>query len=1147
MGGGPLDLPGAGTASFVWAGHHVSEAGGSARLEVVRRGGTAGTLTVDYYTLDREAREGVDYTARSGTLTFGPGEVLHEIEIPIADNATIEGARSFYVVLGAEPAAGLRPSVIVTIEDDARPGHLAWETEPAAVREGAGAITLKVRRTLGTEGRSTVQFETADGSAKAGADFAATTGTLIFEDGVTEQTVAIPIATDGVNEGDEVFFISLGGGAGGASLDPVPSALVTIYDIDDPGSFAGTAGLGVNPHIDALVAQRDGKVVVAGTFTVAPGTVDAPHAVVRLNADGQLDPTFTIFHYAGFAQSMAVYTDGTLILAGQSLTLERASFVRLASDGTLDAAFHPPTPGPNGPVYGVGAQPDGRIVFAGVFGTVGGVPRRFLARLLADGTLDPTFQPTVASGIRKMIVAPDGSIYHGAPNTRVAHLRADGTADPAWEMPTIPTSAANQPTCLQLDADGRLLVGGSFEGVNGVPRASLVRLLPTGRVDPTFKPSAVLTSAVEAIALQADGGILAAFFDYRSRGGLLRLEPTGAHDPTFDLPPGQPNGQGRFTALAVLPAAGLLVGGDFFEIDRVAQEDTALLLLGPQRGAFRFPPGTGDLVREGTTSFAVSVQRIGSTQGRASVRYETLPGKALSGEDFTPVSGTLTFEDGESAHTIPIAITDDFAYEQAEAFSVQLSEAEGAQLWPSDRTRFVTIQDNDLPQRGVLHFSTDAITVSEDAGVVRLRIERSHGSDGDATVSLAIAPRTGKNVAAAGSDFSLTTAAVTFLDGQTSRAFDIPISRDGKFEPAEQFVITLSPPAFPPMLELPPTVTVTILDGDQPAIEATRGRYRALVESPTGSWNSSGLVDFTVGARGAVTGTLALEGRRWSWRGELDARRRLELLLPRAGQEPLILQLDVDLTDPEHPRITGSVDHDFVSSTFDAARQTFHAARNPAPAAGRYTLAFAPGTGDHAPAGHGFALVSVNKGGRVWMSGKLGDGTPFTHGSMLGHDGGWAIFLPLSTRRGTFRGEVRLSAALPWDVAGEATWYKPASATDFGWDTPIVIAGSALPATAPLFPAAAAVQVTLTGGGLPQPVVSAPLARPRATTLTGPLALTLTLQPATGLFTGRFQHPATQRSTRVQGVILSDENRGAGCFSGPASAGAVELQTAPAP
>jgi uncharacterized delta-60 repeat protein len=75
---------------FSAAASSVAEKAGSATITVTRSGGSDGTVTVQYATADGTAHAGVNYTAVSGPLTFGPGETSKTFTIPILDDGLAE-------------------------------------------------------------------------------------------------------------------------------------------------------------------------------------------------------------------------------------------------------------------------------------------------------------------------------------------------------------------------------------------------------------------------------------------------------------------------------------------------------------------------------------------------------------------------------------------------------------------------------------------------------------------------------------------------------------------------------------------------------------------------------------------------------------------------------------------------------------------------------------------------------------------------------------------------------------------------------------------------------------------------------------------------------------------------------------------------
>jgi uncharacterized delta-60 repeat protein len=156
---------------------------------------------------------------------------------------------------------------------------------------------------------------------------------------------------------------------------------------------------------------------------------------------------------------------------------------------------------------------DGRAYIAGFFSTLGTTRRTGIARLAADGTVDATFAPPEIDGqIRVLAVQADGNIVIAGdftrvglyPRNRVARLLADGTVDATFN----PGSAANAAVAaLAVQADGKILLGGSFTAFAGTNRDRVVRLNADGSVDSGFLTRAV-NNGVNAFAVQPDGNIL---------------------------------------------------------------------------------------------------------------------------------------------------------------------------------------------------------------------------------------------------------------------------------------------------------------------------------------------------------------------------------------------------------------------------------------------------------------------------------------------------------------------------------------------------------------------------------------------------------------------------------------------------------------
>lgn len=221
------------------------------------------------------------------------------------------------------------------------------------------------------------------------------------------------------------------------------------------------------------------------------------------------------------------------------------------------------------------AQPDGRALVVSNGSTVNGNTAYELFRLNADGTFAGGL-PTVVTGsnnpiqISAAVVDAQGRIYiggqfryvNGVARNRVARLLADGSLDPTWDPGAGPNSTVS---ALALLPDGKLVIAGSFSQVAGATRQFLARLTTTGALDATFLVGTGFNGVPLALAAQADGRVIVggSFTTYNSITAtrLVRLDTTGGLDATFSP---APNSTVRF--IREHTDGRLLIGGDFSQV-----------------------------------------------------------------------------------------------------------------------------------------------------------------------------------------------------------------------------------------------------------------------------------------------------------------------------------------------------------------------------------------------------------------------------------------------------------------------------------------------------------------------------------------------------------------------------------------------------
>ena len=137
----------------------------------------------------------------------------------------------------------------ITVENASVPGTLAFAAASYSVAEGTASKTIQVARSGGSDGAVSVQYATANGSATAGADYTATSGTLSWADGESgPKSFSVSIVNDSLVESSETVNLSISSPTGGATLGSPASSVLTITDNDNadaPGTLHRVVGRGI--------------------------------------------------------------------------------------------------------------------------------------------------------------------------------------------------------------------------------------------------------------------------------------------------------------------------------------------------------------------------------------------------------------------------------------------------------------------------------------------------------------------------------------------------------------------------------------------------------------------------------------------------------------------------------------------------------------------------------------------------------------------------------------------------------------------------------------------------------------------------------------------------------------------------------------
>ena len=283
-----------------------------------------------------------------------------------------------------------------------------------------------------------------------------------------------------------------------------------------------------------------------------------------------------------------------------------------------------------------------------------------------------------------------------------------------------------------------------------------------------------------------DGSAKLADGDYVDNDGVLKFDGDKGESKTITvLANGDTKGESDETFAVVLDGATPETAGIEIEFSGSPQTSTIL-----NDDAAVFFLQVEDEVGEEDGTLEVTVKLSAAATESATIEYSTTAGSATAGSDFTPVSGTLTFEVGESTKTFEVPILDDSLTEGDETFVVTISNPSAYGLGePSEAT--VTIKDDE--SASVVSF-VEPISGSEADGQISVTLKLDPPSVDTVTVTVQSADDGSAAAATAGVDYTAIDQAVTFAPGETTQTISVPVIDDDSAEGNETFTLTLKEP-----------------------------------------------------------------------------------------------------------------------------------------------------------------------------------------------------------------------------------------------------------------------------------------------------------------------------------------------------------------
>jgi uncharacterized delta-60 repeat protein/uncharacterized repeat protein (TIGR01451 family) len=566
--------------------------------------------------------------------TAGSGNVSYNLNLSIpeqADSFFLGGANiPLGTALGPQPST---PSVI--IDNRTPPGTFTFITTNYTVSESAGMASIMVIRTNGSGDTVTLKCLTFDlsgtpppgyGFARSNINYRATSGTLTFYPGITNQSFTVPILDDGHVDPNLALLLVITNivaqhPMNGIALGGITNAWLTIIDSDLPGgslnfsaaSFATneTAGNAVITVTRTGSSQGTMTVLCSTTNTVASPTNtpavpfvnylpvtnllllwtngdSAPKSfTIPVLHDGQITPNLTV----GLQLSTPVLNGVTDNVALGLLSNAVLTILNVDSLGTL--SFSSPTYAQNesggfaivpvvreGGSVGTltatfnttaGTNTTAGINFIATNGTLtfgpGQVSQAFTVPLIDNHSIDLSNRAVV---LQLTNPTPSGVLAY--PSTASLNIVSDGfNQPPGGRAPTFSPAFNGVVNAVALQPNGAIVAGGAFTVANSVTRNRVARLNADGTLDFTFLslPGGA-DDAVRALALQSDGRVLIGgdFLTYNgtNRSHLARLNLDGTLDWQFD--PGSGLDQTAYAVVETFTDTNrtvrkILVGGSF--------------------------------------------------------------------------------------------------------------------------------------------------------------------------------------------------------------------------------------------------------------------------------------------------------------------------------------------------------------------------------------------------------------------------------------------------------------------------------------------------------------------------------------------------------------------------------------------------------
>nr|WP_316829064.1 Calx-beta domain-containing protein [Pedobacter miscanthi] len=806
------------------------ESAGNMSFTVTLTGNIQDALSVNYATSDNTAIAGSDYTAKTGVVTFPAGSVsgaTQTILIPVTDDNVTEGPESFKVTLSnaTAPLTITQAEGIGTIIDN-DPATVSISATPTSVNEAAGNATFTVTLSNAVQAGFSVNYTTSNGTATAGSDYTATSGTLNFPAGSAAGatlTFTVPIINDNVVEPNETFNATISNVSGTLVGIATNTATVTITDNDTsvatitpgtPGNENGpvngtfTITLSNPSSTDTQITYTlggtategsDYSTIVTKIITIPAGQTTGTITIPVLT-DNIVEGTETVMATLSSANNPAVTVSNTP--ATINITDNTTATVTVA--GTADGA-EPNTPGKFTFTLSNVSTTDTQVTYTLSGSATSGADYTSIGTTVTI----PAGQTTITVSVPVL----DDNIAEGTENVILTMTAA--TSNPSVTASTTPASI----NITDNDTSVATITAGTPGNENGPVNGTFTVTLS----NPSSQPTTITYTL---------GGTATEGSDYSTIVTKTITIPAGQTTGTITIPVlSDAVVEGTEKVIATLATSGnplVTVSNTPASID-ILDNNTATVSISAT------PTSVNEAA--GTATFTVTLSA--AVQNAFTVDYATANGTATAGLDYTATNGTLTFPAGSAAGailTFTVPINNDNLVEASETFNATISNVNNNLVTIGTATATVTIIDNDTSVASIAP-GLNGNETGPVNGTFIVTLSNPSATDTQLTYTLG-------GTATEGSDYStIVTKTITIPAGETTGTITIPVLTDAITESPETVIATLGTSNNPAITTNTTPATINILDANTASV--------SISTTPTVD-EGAGTATFTVTLNNAV-------------------------------------------------------------------------------------------------------------------------------------------------------------------------------------------------------------------------------------------------------------------------------------------------------